>query len=85
MLVFLVKTLKRRIETVYRLLFRYTSWNVGIVHAPISAFLTSSFKPTIRWLPQSRKGHIQADPFGRSDGHRVTSYSKDLIIFNRKE
>ena len=84
MLVFLVKTLKRRIETVYRLLFRYTSWNVGIVHAPISAFLTSSFKPTIRWLPQSRKGHIQADPFGRLDGHRVTVLFERLDYLHRK-
>jgi hypothetical protein len=83
-LLFLAKILKRRIEAVYRLSFRYTSWNVGIVDSPITAFLAPNFRPTVRWLPQSRNGHIQADPFGRSNGHKVTILFERLDYKQRK-
>jgi hypothetical protein len=80
----ILKTLKRRVSAIYRLLFRYTSWNVGIVDSPISAFLEQGFRPVIRWLPQHRNGHIQADPFGRSNGRSLTILFERLDYFRRK-
>lgn len=80
----ILKTLKRRISGIYRLLFRYTAWNIGIVDSPISAFLVPDFRPVIRWLPQQRNGHIQADPFGRSDGRSLTILFERLDYFRRK-
>ncbi len=68
---FILKILKRRLEVAYRLLFRHTVWNVGIVHAPIHAFLSPRFKPAIQWFPRSREGQIWADPFGRANGGKV--------------
>jgi hypothetical protein len=39
-------------------------WNIGMVDAPITAFLDDGFRPTIRWLPEMVKGSYRADPFG---------------------
>lgn len=45
-------------------LFRHDQWRVGLVEAPISAFLDPGFEPAVRWLsPRRRRGYC-ADPFG---------------------
>ncbi len=79
-----LKTAKRRVQAVLRTAFRYTTWNVGIVEAPIQSFLVKDFKPRVRWLPQSRKGHIQADPFGRKNGENVRVLFERLDYLHRK-
>ena len=43
-------------------LFRHDEWNIGVVDAPISAFLDPAFVPAVRWLPVER-GTYLADPF----------------------
>lgn len=48
-------------------LFR-VDWNVGIVHAPIHAFLQPSLRQDIRWLVNGRKNSFCADPFTESIG-----------------
>ncbi len=64
-----LKTTKRRIEAAFRIVFRYTTWNVGVVKSPIQEFLKADFNPKVEWLPQPRNGHIQADPFGKATGN----------------
>src|SRR6185312_9654275 len=43
----------------------HEEWNVGVVEAPISAFLDPAFSPQVRWMPPPRPGTYRADPFGR--------------------
>lgn len=84
MCTFFLKTIKRRVEDFCRQLFRYTSWNVGIVHSPIHAFLDPEFRPEILWLPQSRQAHIQADPFGRTIDGKITVLFEVMDYMHRK-
>lgn len=53
----------RRCSSLYRKLFRYEVWNIGIVDAPIATFLTPGVRPSVRWLPEPRRGSFLADPF----------------------
>jgi hypothetical protein len=46
-----------------RRLLHVDVWNVGVVEAPITAFLAPGFRPQVRWLPAQGPGRIQADPF----------------------
>lgn len=39
------------------------TWNVGIVNAPISAFLVPGYRPEVRWLPVPDGERFYADPF----------------------
>ncbi|MGH9476068.1 MAG: glucosamine inositolphosphorylceramide transferase family protein [Terriglobales bacterium] len=41
-----------------------TRWRVGVVEAPITAFLKPEFNPEVRWIPLPR-GQSWARPFGR--------------------
>lgn len=52
----------RQIEA---LLFR-VDWNVGIVRAPVHAFLRPGARPEIRWLVDGRTNSFCADPFTES-------------------
>jgi len=83
MLVFLVKTLKRRIETVYRLLFRYTSWNVGIVTRRSALFSLLVSNQLFAGSPNQRKDTSKLI-LRRSDGHRVTVLFERLDYLHRK-
>lgn len=53
-------------------LFRHDEWNIGVVEAPISAFLDPGFVPIVRWLPVE-SGTYVADPFGsrRAEGLEI--------------
>lgn len=84
MCLFFLKTFKRRVEDLSRQIFRYTSWNVGIVHSPIHAFLDPEFRPKILWLPHSRQAHIQADPFGRTIDGKITVLFEVMDYRHRK-
>ncbi len=64
-ILFVVRLLSNRLRVLYRLFFRYSFWNIGLVRAPIDKFLNADYKPMINWLPQPRKGEFKADPFGK--------------------
>ncbi len=53
----------RRMKGWPAVLTRHIDWNVGIVQAPIGAFLVADEVPDITWLPK-RPGRFAADPFG---------------------
>lgn len=55
----------------YERAFRHDHWHVGIVDAPIQAFLNPDTRPQVRWLPLPRRGKYLADPFGVARGDRV--------------
>ena len=44
-------------------LTRHQDWNIGIVRAPISAFVDPVFEPEVQWLPPPPAGRFAADPF----------------------
>ncbi len=60
-------------------LFLRDQWNVGIVEAPIHAFLSPRFRPAIRWLPDPAPHRFLADPFGvpASEGKCVLAEQYD--------
>ena len=41
-------------------------WNIGVAHAPVSAFL-DPVKPPVQWFPLPSKKFFVADPFGLPD------------------
>ncbi|MEA3320214.1 MAG: hypothetical protein U9Q88_09320 [Bacillota bacterium] len=55
----------RTIKKLYRKLFCYEYWNIGIVNKPIQTFLKDQ-NPSIDWIVQ-RKDCYYADPFGLQD------------------
>lgn len=44
--------------------WRCDAWAIGIVEAPIHAFLDPSLQPRVTWLPEDGPGQYLADPFG---------------------
>ncbi len=54
-------------------------WPIGLVPAPITAFLQPGFRPTVEWLPRLGFGAFLADPFGvaRGDGLHVFAEAYD--------
>ena len=55
----------QRVIKPLRELFRHEQWNIGIVHAPIHAFLRGGGDlPPVRWFPRAPRGQFLADPFG---------------------
>lgn len=54
---------RRRVAGTARSLVRQPNWNLGVVDAPIEAFLAGRPGATTHWLP-ARPGHFAADPFG---------------------
>lgn len=48
----------------YERAFRHDHWHVGVVDAPIRAFLEPDASPEVRWLPLPGRGKYLADPFG---------------------
>lgn len=68
----------------YNKLFRPAEWNIGIVHAPIHAFLELGFEPEIHWLPAPTSGKFVADPFGlQVDGRLYLLYEEFDFETNR--
>ncbi len=47
-------------------------WNIGIVEAPIQAFLTPGAKPAVRWLAPPAASEFVADPFALYDGKSLS-------------
>jgi len=48
-------------------LWRNDLWNVGIVDAPIEAFLTPGARPPVHWLREHGRSRYVADPFTLDD------------------
>ncbi len=63
---FVIRLLGNRLKGLYRLFFRYSFWNIGVVIAPIESFLDPDYKPVINWLSPPKKGEFRADPFGKA-------------------
>jgi hypothetical protein len=57
----------------YQLAFRHDHWNIGIVDAPIHAFLERDGTLEVKWFPLPPRGTYFADPFGlpRESGTEV--------------
>ncbi|WP_223701139.1 glucosamine inositolphosphorylceramide transferase family protein [Sutcliffiella deserti] len=62
---FIATTWKHKARNLYKKLFCYEFWNVGIVHKPIQTFLDEQH-PIIEWLVPKNKCYF-ADPFGLKD------------------
>lgn len=61
--VFLCKMVGRMAHHVFDRLFMHARWNIGIVNAPISAFLDPGFTPDVTWFECAEPGKFFADPF----------------------
>lgn len=61
-----------RLRQVFGSLFQQRTWSVGIVNAPIHAFLDPGFRPHIRFLNLPLDKHYFADPFGLVEGATTT-------------
>ena len=75
---FLLKLFVDRLRGVFRSLFRYSFWNIGLVEAPIERFLDPAFKPKIDWLPRPPKGEFKADPFGMLESPNIHVFYENL-------
>lgn len=62
---FIFVSWKRKAQKLYRKLFRYEYWNIGIVEKPIHFFL-NNHNPSIDWIVE-RNDCYYADPFGLRD------------------
>src|SRR5689334_5527991 len=45
-------------------LFRHEQWNIGLVQAPIQAFLDPHVAVAVQWMPRPGREEYWADPFG---------------------
>jgi hypothetical protein len=57
-------SLNHVVQKAFRDVFIRSEWNVGVVRAPIHAFLNPAFEPAVEWLPRLGPGRFLADPFG---------------------
>jgi hypothetical protein len=68
MLRFLVKTwsawVKRQVEGI----LLTEDWGIGVVRAPLHAFLKPNFRPRIQWLARAKANTFRADPFPQGIG-----------------
>src|SRR4029077_4676900 len=60
---FLLKTAAAWLKNQWHSVLFSADWNIGIVRAPIHAFLDPSFRPRVQWLGYRRPGKYIADPF----------------------
>jgi hypothetical protein len=56
-------SLRHRVQRVFGTLFCHPLWNIGVVRAPIQAFLQPNGLPEVDWLPEPKRGTFFADPF----------------------
>lgn len=75
---FLVKLLRNYTRRQWWQLWRADHWNVGIVDAPIDAFLDGRAIPPVRWLAEPPRGWFMADPFGIADGERLSIFVEEF-------
>lgn len=71
MLGFFYKITKNWILYELKRVFKFNTWNIGIVHQPIQKFLTDE-KPEIRFLSAPKGDQFRADPFGTFKNGKAT-------------
>ena len=72
MIKFIIKMIYNKLKHFYFLLFKIEQWNIGVVTAPISSFITPGYQPEIRYLSApSQRCKFLADPFGVSMGEKM--------------
>jgi len=82
--VFLWRGLGHRVRDLLRWLVLHRQWNVGVVDAPIHAFLQPGFTPRVRWLPAPPRRRFLADPFGLREGRMLTILAEELDQAERR-
>jgi len=78
MVVFLWRMLKNKLSDAMRWLFSHRQWCVGVVDAPIAAFLRPGFVPSVRWIRGIPGRRWIADPFGIRHAGVTTILAEDL-------
>ena len=68
----------RTVSGGYMGLFRHDEWAIGLVDAPIHAFLDPDFRPTARWFPAPGGSRFGADPFGVEVDGRLSVVYEDF-------
>lgn len=63
MIFYFIKILCNLFHKLYRNLFFYEVWNIGIAESPIQEYLNSDSLPSIKWLPEGDGYSFVADPF----------------------
>lgn len=65
MVMFLLRLMVNRIRYHWDTLIRSETWNVGIIHTPLSQVVTTwkNLKDKIQWLPVTGRNVYRADPF----------------------
>jgi len=75
---FLIKTLRYRLTSKWRALFRHEQWNIGIGYESIDTFLKPDHKPKIHWFPTPKRSKFLADPFGIVKNGKITVLCEDF-------
>ena len=70
-------------EQIQSLILR-EQWHVGIVRAPIHAFLAPAGTATVEWLPELPRTRFIADPFAMKKGAEVTILVEDFDLLQRR-
>ena len=68
---YILKTFFLNLKSFYKMLLYTDFWDIGIVKAPISAFLNEE-KPAVEWFPLKGKSKFIADPFVLIDKQDVS-------------
>ena len=68
----------RQLRGHYEWAFRAEQWSIGVVHAPVEAFLQDGFRPVTWWLPTQGRGRYLADPFAIPEGGGLTVFAEDF-------
>ena len=75
---FLLKTSVGWAKNQCRSLMMSPDWNIGIVQAPIHAFLEPNFQPSVRWLGYRKRGRYIADPFVSRCGDKTKVLAEEF-------
>lgn len=71
MLGFFYKITRNWLLYEFKRVFKFNTWNIGIVHKPIQEFLKDE-KPEIHFLSAPKRGQFRADPFGTYKNGKAT-------------
>jgi hypothetical protein len=75
---FLLKTATSWVKNQWQSVLFSPDWNIGIVRAPIHAFLDPGFRPEVRWLGYRKPGHYIADPFVLKLGSNLSLLAEEF-------
>lgn len=72
------------LEEQYQRAFRHDQWHIGIVDAPIQAFLRPIGELKVRWLVPPGPGKYYADPFGLRRGGATEMFFEEYDFRSNK-